>query len=81
MNAVTRNATRDVLPTTVIVLASDWDAGNDPVSYYASNTATCLNFNSSPAKPRSKLTPSRRTTMSDCVHGVVYNVVVCRVIP
>jgi hypothetical protein len=65
----------------VVVLANDWDGQTDPVPYYATDPAACLDFNSSPAQSRSKLAPTLRTTMIDCAHGVTYNVVVCRVKP
>jgi hypothetical protein len=65
--------------TTVIVLTSDWDNGDDPVSYYSTDPNTCLDFNSSAAKSRSALTEIRRCTMKDCEHGISYPVVICEV--
>jgi hypothetical protein len=63
----------------VIVLSSDWDRGDDPVCYYSTDPKTCLDFNSSAAKPRSALTEVRRGTMKDCEHGISYPVVICKV--
>jgi len=66
--------------TKFIVLASDWDAGVDPVSYYSTDPNTCLDFNSSMAKSRSVLKETGRTTMKDCQHGVSYPVVICELV-
>jgi hypothetical protein len=66
----------------VVVLKTDWEGGVDPVPYYSADPAKgCLNFNSSHAKPRSKLTEDSRGDMKDCEHGVTYNVVLCSVLP
>jgi len=65
----------------VIVLATDWDDGDDPINYYGTDPDGCLDFNSQPAKPRSVLTLSGRKTLPDCEHGVEYDVVVCQVNP
>jgi len=61
----------------VVVLASDWDGGSDPVPYYIDGDKGCLDFNSSLAKPRPVLTELRRRSFKDCEHQVTYDCVVC----
>jgi hypothetical protein len=63
----------------VVVLADDWDRHVDPVPYYSRDPDGCLDFNSAPAKPRFVLKLARRSSMQDCEHGVLYDVVICSV--
>ena len=66
---------------TILILKSDWDSGSDPVPYYATVPAACLNFNSSLMKSRQVLTNPRQgdDPVPDCEHGVEYDVVYCDV--
>ncbi len=54
----------------VVVLAHDGDGGMYPVPYYATSPNDCLDFDSSPSKPRAALTEISRKQMDDCEHGV-----------
>jgi hypothetical protein len=65
----------------VVVLAKEWDRGDDPVTFYGTDPEGCLDFSSQPAKPRAKLSVASRKTLEDCDHHVPYDVVVCTVKP
>jgi hypothetical protein len=67
--------------TTVVVLVTDWDNGDDPIAYYATDPDGCLDFHHAPKKPRAKLSVRTRKAMADCDHGVSYEVNVCDVQP
>jgi hypothetical protein len=65
--------------SSVVVLASDWDSGVDPVPFYSEDPTACLDFDEVRLKPRAVLKRSRADKMRDCNHRVLYDVVVCEV--
>jgi hypothetical protein len=63
----------------VLVLKSDWNSSKDPVPYYGVGGSNCLDFNSHSRKPRAALHAVGEVRLSDCEHGVDYEVVICEV--
>jgi hypothetical protein len=63
----------------VFVLASDWDAGHDPVTTFPADS--CLNLNNQTSMARNRLTETERKSVPDCDNNIPYNVALCQVTP